>query len=193
MSELENPVTGEELAPAEAAGDAKKNFVRELLSWVLCFVCAFAAATLLNRYVLYNALVVSGSMERTLMTNDRVIGLRCAYWFKDPQRGDVIIFDNKGEGERVMVKRVIGVPGDTVGIVNGVVYVNGEELDEPYLAEPMTGSFGPYEVPEGRYFLMGDNRNHSSDSRRWAEPFIPREDISAKAVLVYWKGIRLVK
>ncbi len=204
MSEaIENEVLASKPAeePAELFEEEEKeeeekkkvNPLREILSWVLYFAAAIVVAFLLNRFILFNANIVSGSMKDTLLVGDRVFGLRFAYWFHGPERGDVIIFDNHGEGEKTMVKRVIGLPGDTIGILDGVLYINGQVYDEPYLKEPMKGSFGPYEVPEGCYFLMGDNRNYSNDSRRWENPYIPRKDIRAKAVLVYWKQLRTVR
>lgn len=167
--------------------------LRDVLSWLLCLAAAVVAALIINRYILLNSNVISGSMENTVMTGDRVFGLRFAYWFHGPERGDVVIFNNVQKGERLMIKRVIGVAGDQVIIIDGRVYVNGEQLDEPYLPEPMRGSYGPYTVPDGCVFLLGDNRNLSLDARSWPNPYIPVEDVLAKAWLIYWKGIRLVR
>ena len=83
----------------------------------------------------------------------------------------------------VLLKRVVGLPGETVEIIEGQTYINGEALDEPYLKEEMLGSFGPYEVPEGSYFVMGDNRNESSDARYWENTYVKEEKILGKAVL----------
>lgn len=108
------------------------------------------------------------------MAGDRVIGSRLSYKFGDPQRGDIAIFiypDDEAKGIKTYyVKRIIGMPGDTIDIVDGKVYLNGSDtpLDEPYLHEPMEPEEPQhYEVPDGCYFMLGDNRNYSNDARRW--------------------------
>lgn len=113
--------------------------------------------------------------------------------FHPPRRGDVIVFlpPRRGEGGGIFnpgnqdyIKRVIGVPGDTVSIEGGRVYVNGVALDEPYIRERVQYRVPPREVPEGQYFVLGDNRNQSSDSHVWG--LLPGENIVGKAWLVYW-------
>ena len=86
------------------------------------------------------------------------------------------------------LKRVIGLPGETVEIVDGKVYINGSDtpLEEPYLPEPMEGSYGPYTVPEGSYFMLGDNRNNSRDARYWENKFVKKEKIIAKVLFCYY-------
>ena len=174
----------------------KKQVLKEVLEWVLWLGGAVLLALFLNYHIIINSDVVSGSMETTIMTDDRVIGFRTAYWFKDPKRGDIIIFDHAdgAESEKLLVKRVIGLPGDTVEIRGGKVYVNGEELIEDYLREPMNESAPQiFEVPEGCYFVMGDNRNASLDSRYWGNPFIERSAIRARAGFIYFPKIQKLK
>ena len=122
------------------------------------------------------------------MSHSRVIGSRLSYIKDDPERGDIVIFRYPDNEKLYYVKRVIGLPGETVEVIDGKVYINGSDtsLDEPYLPEPMEGSYGPYEVPEGCYFMMGDNRNNSSDSRTDIVGNIKREDIIGKAWLRIW-------
>ena len=115
------------------------------------------------------------------MTGDRVLGLQFSYWFSDPQRGDVVIFKYPDNEQENYIKRIIGLPGEVIQIVEGRVYVNNELLDEPYLKETPYGNFGPYEVPEGHYFMLGDNRNNSEDSRYWRNKYVAKDKILGKA------------
>ena len=99
-----------------------------------------------------------------------------------------MIFKFPDDESKLYIKRVIGLPGDTVVIVDGKVYINGssEPLDDSFCPEEPLGNFGPYSVPEGSYFMLGDNRNYSADSRFWQNTFVKREKILGKAVLRYW-------
>ena len=198
------------------------NWKKEIISWALIVGIAFGLAFFITTFVIMKAEIVSGSMMPGLQKDDHVIGNRLAYLFSGPERGDVIFFEypksdkslyaidpqltvrkDKGDKEacehdegEVYVKRVIGLPGETVKIVKGKVYINDSDtpLEEPYLKETPKGSFGPYTVPENCYFCLGDNRNSSLDSRYWDNPINPEEDpdrfrfvsidaIYAKAVL----------
>ena len=115
------------------------------------------------------------------------MGLKTTYWFGEPQRGDIIVFWAPDLEKTRYVKRIIAKAGDTLEIVNGTVYLNGEELNEPYLREAMRAEdFGPVTVPEGSYFCMGDNRNHSLDARYWENTWVTKEDIIGKVYFVYW-------
>lgn len=172
--------------------EKKHTVFREILSWALVIVLSIGAAMFLNRFIIVNARVTSGSMEHTIMTKDRVLGLRFVYWFSEPKRGDIIIFKYPDNEEEIYIKRVIGVPGDIVEIVDGQVYINSEPLDEPYLWEKPYGSFGPYEVPEGRYFMLGDNRNNSRDSRSWINKYVSKDQILGKAYWVYYPTLKSV-
>ena len=138
--------------------------------------------TLVNSVVLINAKIPSESMEKTIMTGDRIFGFRLAYGLnldffgheiskkiKDPERFDIVIFKYPDDESKLFIKRVIGLPGEKVQIKDGKVYINDSEipLDDSFVPEKPRGSFGPYEVPENSYFVLGDNRNHSKDSRCW--------------------------
>lgn len=165
-----------------------KGFFKEVFSYVLVVAIAFAVAFLINRFVLVNANVPTRSMAPTVNADDKLFGFRLIYLFEEPKRGDVVIFthqSNPNEAEESYIKRIIGIPGDTVVITDGVLYINGEEYQEDYLAEKMVGNFGPYTVPEDSYFMMGDNRNISLDSRFWINTYVDRDDILAKAFLKY--------
>jgi len=166
----------------------KDKLIAFLKEWTVILIIAAIGAWLCNSFVLMNTEVPTGSMVETIPKPSRIISSRVHYWFSDPERGDVILFDPPFEQEYYYVKRVIGLPGETVTIRNGLVYINDSAtpLDEPYLPDAPRGNFGPFQVPEGCYFVMGDNRNHSNDSRHWSVKYVPRENIYAKALFVYW-------
>ena len=139
--------------------------------------------------------VPSGSMRPTIIEGDRVWVNKLAYDLKvpfttwhiaewsNPERGDIVVFYSPYDGAR-LIKRVIGLPGDTVEVRNAQVFVNGTALVEPYVANPPNYAFGPVQVEPGRYFVMGDNRSNSSDSHVWGT--IPRETIVGRAWIIYW-------
>lgn len=164
----------------------KKSILREIISWIVTVAVAIFIALFIVNFIIINSNIASGSMESTIMTGDRLFGNRLAYTFSEPERGDIIIFEYPDDPEQLYVKRIIGLPGETVEIKDGVTYIDGVPLDEPYLNETPTGDFGPYVVPEGCYFVMGDNRNNSNDSRYWVNTYVPEEAIVAKASIIYW-------
>lgn len=186
----------EEQKNDEEVIDSSHSLKAEIISWLQILVTAACIAFVLNTFIIANSRVPSGSMENTIMTNDRVIGFRLSYLFSDPARGDVVIFRYPVDESIYYVKRIIGMPGDTVDIVDGKVYINGSEtpLDEPYLREEMEVEMPRhFEVPENSYFMMGDNRNHSADSRYWRNedtkepmPYVKKEKIIAKVLFRYW-------
>ena len=168
----------------------KDSFLREALSWVVTFSLAILLALFLKEFVIINATVPTSSMENTIMTGDRLIGNRLAYLKSDPQRGDIIIFKYPDNEDETYVKRVIGLPGETVSIQDGKVYIDGSEypLIEDYLKEEWVVATGPYtfEVPQDCYLVMGDNRNDSWDARYWTNKYVSEDKILGKAVLRYW-------
>lgn len=165
--------------------------------------------TLVNQVVLINAKIPSESMEKTVMTGDRLFGLRLSYGvnlnlfgheiskkLKDPDRFDIVIFRYPDDESRLFIKRVIGLPGEKVQIIDGKVYINDsqEPLEETFLTEVPRGSFGPYEVPEDSYFVLGDNRNNSKDSRYWkSSHFVRFDQLVGKALIRYYPSVKLLK
>lgn len=168
--------------------DAKRSIIKELLQWAAAFIAAIAAALLINNFVIVNAQIPSSSMEDTIMPGDRVFGNRLTYVLGEPERFDIIIFRYPDDESQLFIKRIIGLPGETVEIRDGHIYINGSDtpLEDVETKEPMEGSFGPYTVPEDCYFVMGDNRNNSRDSRYWEHTFVTEDEILGKAVFRYW-------
>ena len=138
---------------------------------------------------------------------DRIFGFRLAYGInldlfgheiskkvKDPERFDIVIFKYPDDESQLFIKRVIGLPGETVEIKDGKVYIDGSEtaLDDSFIPEKMQGSFGPYTVPDNCYFMLGDNRNDSKDSRFWKNTFVRFDQIVGKAVVRYYPSIKLL-
>lgn len=196
---------GQDVRKSNDRKPQKNSPIRELLSWVITFAVAFAAALLIKNYVIINANIPSGSMENTIMPGDDVIGFRLAYKFSEPKRGDIVIFWPPTDSKDPYIKRIIGMPGEKVTIepeekeVNGTtiqvgkVYIDGKALEEDYLKpEEWDTNVGPYEfdIPDNCYLMMGDNRNGSSDARSWLEqglnPYVSKDDIIGKAVFRYY-------
>lgn len=176
-----------------------KSKLRELIEFFIPIVLAVVIAIVLKTFVFANAVVPTGSMLNTIQEGDRIIASRLAYINNDPERYDIIIFRNPDNEEECFVKRVIGLPGETVQIVNGIVYVtqtNGEtiQLDDSFVTncEPY-GDFGPFEVPEDSYFMMGDNRNTSWDSRFWDNKYVHKDKILGKVKFKYYPGISIIE
>jgi len=159
-----------------------KTFLKEALITVALAVAIFFAA----RGTIQTYEVFQTSMEPNFYEGQRVVVNKVSYWswVGDPARGDVIIFSAPTGNNEDWIKRIIGLPGDTIEIVNGKVIVNGVVLNEPYVLVPGTASMTEIKVPEGKYFFLGDNRNHSNDSRNgW---LAERGDIHGKAWLSTW-------
>ena len=155
---------------------------------LIAILAAVAIALFVDNFLIVNAQIPSGSMENTIMTGDRVVGNRLSYLTKNPKRYDVIIFKYPDDESQLFIKRIIGLPGETVEIRDGHIYIDGssEPLEDVETKEYMVGNYGPYTVPEGCYFVMGDNRNDSKDSRYWIHPYVSKDKILGKAVFRYW-------
>lgn len=171
-----------EALPAEGTVSRKKvflGFVREVLDTLLLAVILFAGINLLTARIR----VDGSSMVPTLKNGEFVLVNRLAYRLGEPQRGDVIVFHYPKNPTQEYVKRLIGLPGDKVEVERRQVSVNGEILDEPYIADSPRYQVNTT-VPPDSYFVLGDNRNNSSDSHSWGP--VPDEYVVGKAVLVYW-------
>jgi signal peptidase I len=188
---------------AESRGDSARSLVWEIIQTVLLTIAIFLAV----RSVVQNFRVEGASMDPTLHTGqyllinkvlyaradgtllDRIVPDQTPqdipnFIFGGPSRGDIIVFLSPGQTDKDFIKRVIGLPGETVRIVNGQVFVNGKPLDEPYLTHRATYDLESKVVPPGSYFVLGDNRPNSSDSHLgW---FVPANNLIGKAWVSYW-------
>ena len=140
-----------------------KKAIREILSWVAIFAAAILVAALIQFFVLEPLRVDGPSMSDTLIHNEFILVSKADYWREEPQRLDVVICRYPGR-EDTYVKRVVGIPGDTVEVKKDVVLINGMALEEDYITYPADYLFGPVTLAEDEYFVLGDNRIHSTDS-----------------------------
>lgn len=163
----------------------KKQIVKEILSYVFYIGLAVVIALLWRTLVLTKVEVVSGSMQNTLKVDDRLVVSRLPYIFGDVQRGDIVVFHFPDNESEIYIKRVIGLPGEVVEIVEGKVYIDGNLLYESYLGSEDYGNYGPYKVPSGCYFMLGDNRANSKDSRFWKNTYVMESQIIGKAIFRY--------
>jgi signal peptidase I len=171
----------EETQPNETSDDSSslKQFLVDLLETIVLAVVLFFAINAVSARVRVDGF----SMQPTLQDGEYVLVNRLAFRNDLPSRGDIIVFVSPQTPELDLIKRVIGLPGDTVKISDGKVQVNGQTLNEPYIAAAPIYN-GEWNVPEGNLFVLGDNRNDSSDSHAWG--LLPIENVLGKAILIYW-------
>lgn len=190
---------GEEGAPDAAetaeggAGERRRGPVARALGFLGPIAAAVVVALVIRTYVVTPYVVPTGSMLETIQEGDMLLGESVTLRFEDPEQGDIVTFLSPLDGE-VLIKRVIAVGGQTIDLVDGVVYVDGEALDEPYVNGKPTyslsdyvGSAGiqyPYTVPEGTVWVMGDNRTDSQDSRYFGP--VDVDDVTSRALFIYW-------
>jgi signal peptidase I len=172
--------------PASGKAPHQKSFLRDTLEIVFLALVLYVVI----QYAVQTVHVLGSSMSGTLHDNDLLVASKISYKLHPPQRGDIIVFKPPNEDSRDFIKRVIALPGDRIRITNAVVYINGQVLHEPYLPEPWTyNNNWPADgqdklVPADQYFVMGDNRNHSSDSRSFG--FVELDAILGKAEVRIW-------
>jgi signal peptidase I len=164
----------------------------EIFSWIKMIISAAVIAFVIVEFIIINATVPTGSMENTILPGDRIMGSRLTYLFKEPERGDIVVFKYQFEENTDYVKRIIGLPGETVSIENGQIFIyKGDELvegplKEDYLKEEWTWKNNGYTftIPEGRYLVLGDNRNNSKDARYWYDEYFLNNTCSENEVYV---------
>ncbi len=167
------------------------NLVSEIRFWLRDVLFAVAIAVFIVIFVVQPVKVEGTSMQPQLVDQERIFVNRFLYRFQNVRRGDVVVFFYPKDRSKSFIKRVLGVPGDEVEIRDGSVYINGAKIREPYLRPEFRDfrSFHKVVVPPGEYFVLGDHRNSSNDSRSWG--FVSRPLIYGKAVFSYWPVSRL--
>lgn len=166
-----------------------KGLFREYIEAILV---ALIAALLIRTFVAQAFRIPSGSMIPTLLVGDQLLVDKVAYRFRPPARGDIVVFKYPGDESRDFIKRIIGLPGDIVEVRARAVYINGAPLNERYAFHDVLDhmhiiprdDFGPVTVPPDKYFVMGDNRENSQDSRFWG--FLERDKVIGRAFILYW-------
>jgi signal peptidase I len=166
---------------------------RAVLEWVILIAVALAVALVLRAFLFQLFYIPSESMVPRLEIDDQVVVNKLAYDFGDPQRGDVVVFARPPEWKldlADLVKRIVGLPGETIEGRDGHVYIDGRRLPEPYLPPgTVTSTFGPIRIPAGHYFMMGDNRTHSGDSRLYGA--VDGDEFVGKVFMTVWPITRV--
>ena len=173
--------------PEEHPGPRSSKKSGGFLEFLIIFLVTFALVFgFVRPFVVEAFYIPTESMVPTLEVGDRVFVNKFVYRFSEPERGDIVVFKNIEGGQEELIKRIVGVPGDEVTVRNGVLFVNEERWEEPYVNSQSldNSSFGSMTVPEGKVFVMGDNRANSRDSRFFGP--IPIEDVEGEAFVVFW-------
>lgn len=178
LSQQENPANEGQPDPVEEKVNWKR-FALDIIETLLLAVVLFLGINAISARVRVDGY----SMLPTLEDGEFVLVSKLNYRFGTVERGDIVVFHHPMNPAQELIKRVIGLPGDNVLVKDGIVSVNGQKLDEPYIAAPPLYS-GEWDVPEAQLFVLGDNRNDSSDSHSWR--FLPFENVVGKAVVIYW-------
>ena len=179
-----NHNTEQELVNAADTVKKTSDFWKELGSWILYFLFVIVITYLIITFVGQRTKVDGHSMEPALSNGDNLIVDKLSFRFRDPQRYEVIVFPYQHAENTYYIKRIIGLPGETVQVKDGAVYINGEQLDEHFGAEPMVNAgiaAEPITLGEDEYFVLGDNRNHSSDSREPSVGVLKRDQLIGRA------------
>ena len=181
---------------AETQEKPKKSIKQEIFEWVMVFVVAAAMAFVVRTFIFEPVRVDGASMMNTLTDSDFMIATKFDYWLGDPDRFDIVIcnYPNTSDG-KYRVKRVVGMPGETIELVGGRLYVNGEFVEQNFDMTPNQTNFGPFTVPQDHYFVLGDNRNNSKDSRSPMVGALPRSMVKGhvRAVVFPLSSFRLIK
>lgn len=175
-----------------------KSILKELMGWIVYIVIIVGLAWLIITFVGQRTQVSGSSMETTLSDGDQLIVDKISYRFRDPKRYDIVVFPYQYEENTYYIKRIIGLPGETVQIVDGYVYIDGEKLDEHYGNEVMLDpgiAEDPVTLGDDEYFVLGDNRNNSQDSRAANVGVIHRKDLLGRAWIRIWplSGFGVIK
>jgi len=186
--------------PDDEIPDVKKEIWSEIFSWAKTIILTLLLAAVINNFVIVNARVPTGSMEDTIQVNDRIVAFRLSYLFRTPERYDLIVFRGPEGDPTLYVKRIMGLPGEELIIVDGHVFIDGASIPQrsDFVKGELYGNFGefnpytggldPFIIPDGHFFVMGDFRSNSFDSRQWSETYIPRGRILGRVAFRYFPG-----
>ena len=158
----------------------------EAKDWAISILIALVIAFVIRYFIVELYLVDGPSMRPTLQSAERLVVNKFIYRFRAPERGEILVFRYPKDPSRDFIKRVIAVPGDTIEIKDGRVFVNQQLMNEPYILSKTRGDYPLTTIPEGHIFVMGDNRNNSEDSRFADVGFVPYELVKGKAMMVFW-------
>lgn len=158
----------------------------ELAEYVQALVIALGLALFIIVFIAQAFVVQGSSMEPTLHDGERLLVDKLTYRFREPARGEIVVFKYPADPSHRYIKRIVGLPGDKIYLSHGVLYINDIPIEENYTKEPAANDFWPVTVPEGHYFLLGDNRNNSEDSRYPDVGFVPRQYLIGRAIFVFW-------
>ena len=167
----------------------REKELREAIGWIIYILIVVCATYLIVTYVGQRTKVSGDSMQATLQDGDNLIVDKISYRFREPERFEIIVFPYRYAENTYYIKRIIGLPGETVQIIDGYVYINGEKLDENYGLEVMNSAGNaatPIELGEDEYFVLGDNRNHSADSRESSVGVLHRDELIGRAWIRIW-------
>jgi signal peptidase I len=164
---------------AEAEASAGRRLLKDVLETIILALLIYAGL----RFLVRNFRIDGSSMEPSLHHGQLIVIARWSYWFQTPKRGDVIVFSAPNAKNRDLVKRVVGLPGEQISVRNGQVFVDGEQIQEPY-AQPGQYTGGSWTLGENELFVMGDNRSRSQDSRSWGP--LQTSRIVGKGLVCYW-------
>lgn len=169
------------MSAEEQAGSRTKSVFREFAETIILTLLIYF---LVRTFLFENYRVLGHSMDPTLENDQFLVVNKLGYRLGEPERGDIIVFRDPRSEERKLIKRVIGLPGEVLEVQDGRVLINGHRLDEPYVDNPGRYTQEATPIPEGMYFVLGDNRNNSSDSHNWGT--LPRDRVVGKAWVSYW-------
>lgn len=166
--------------------DQKNTLGKSIFEIVEIVVIALILSWVLRTFVVEARVIPTGSMLPTIQLQDRVVVDKLFFKFTGLHRDDIVVFrpPPAANATEDFIKRIIGLPGETLQVANGKVYINGKPLVEPYELQPPNYSFGPIKIPANCYFVMGDNRNNSDDSHEWG--VLPAQNITGRSLFRYW-------
>jgi signal peptidase I len=184
MEDWQRPIEEDQETPQEKGSSFLKQGIKVLRDILETILPAILIALFINLFLAQATRVYGQSMEPNLHSDQRLVVEKISYRFHSPRRGDIVVLRLPKRSSELLIKRVIGLPGETVEVKNGQVYIDGQPLDEPYLKHNTRGEMAPRVVPPLQVFVLGDNRGFSNDSRTFG--MVPFDNIVGRAWFCYW-------